>query len=152
MAKFTLKPIAELIWLSLLIVAAILFTYFTQYKFSSIPHWLLFALILSFFSFIFFLVRAKIKLFRVNFQNWAIVISGILLIVSITLLLIAFSISEKQITGNWTSYPPLSAIKETESDEKSILNPLSVLLIFIQVAVMIILLKVILKSVKQSHN
>lgn len=72
-----------------------------------ISRWLILTPLFLLVTFIIFFIRTFRNKFEMTFSNWILLLSGLLLVIALTILIKVFS----QFTfGGWTMYPPLSAL------------------------------------------
>jgi heme/copper-type cytochrome/quinol oxidase subunit 1 len=156
--KNRLRPIlTEALWLIIsaflsIILAKFLFGW-TDFKGSiDIPlhdtylvfsSWFVLLPLFSFMTFNIYFFKEKYKSFNRAIPNWIIIVSGLALMISLTLIIKTISDFAGFITGGWTSYPPLSALPNQEQHVvKEITLPtlISNFLILIQLIIVSMLL------------
>jgi len=122
--------LTELIWLTVslgltILLAAFLFGWAflkgdldihlhdTYFVFSS---WLILTPLFLLVTFVLYFIKEKRKSFSRTLPNWLTIISGLTLVLTLTLLIKQFSEFANVLTGGWTIYPPLSALKDPEPE------------------------------------
>lgn len=94
-------------------------------------------------TFLLYFFKEKYKSFRRILPNWIIIVSGLALMILLTLIIKTISDFTVDITGGWTAYPPLSALPQQEpqvSTENSLPTLIFYSLILIQSIIIIMLL------------
>src|SRR5690349_9257365 len=121
MQKLTRQILKEALWLTLSLVLSVLLSLFLFGKtflsgdldlhihdtYFVIPSWLILTPLFLFVAFIFYFIRTFKNKFNTKLPNWVLVISGIILLISLTILIKTFP--QFSIRG-WSVYPPLSAL------------------------------------------
>ena len=154
-----IKPfLTELFWLTIcfwltVLLAAFLFgwdflnedldihLHDTYFVFST---WSILTPFFLFVTFVLYVVKEKRKSFSRTFPNWLIIISGLTLVFSVTLLIKKFSQFANMLTGGWTAYPPLSALKDPEPQltENTLAKFIANFLTIVQFFILLLLLYV----------
>ena len=78
------------------------------------PPWLILTPLCSLLTFIAYLTRETQKSFSRIIPNWLIFVSGVILVLTMTLLIRNLAQSTIEIGKGWVIYPPLSALKNSE--------------------------------------
>jgi len=126
-----IKPyLTELIWLTVslaltMLLAAFLFGWTflkgdldihlqdTYFVFSS---WLILTPLFLLVTFVLYFIKERRKSFSRTLPNWLTIISGLTLVLTLTLLIKQLSEFASVLTGGWTAYPPLSTLKDPEPE------------------------------------
>jgi heme/copper-type cytochrome/quinol oxidase subunit 1 len=121
MNKISRQIFEELLWLTAslglkILLASFLFGWSYQKSiidlhlhdtYYVISSWLIITPLFFFVTFIVFFIKELRKSFGHKLSNWITIISGLTLVILLTILIQTFS---QFLIGGWTSYPPLSAL------------------------------------------
>lgn len=168
MQKISSQLLLEFLWLTLsLVLTTFLALFFFGQSFLNgdldlhlhdtyfvISKWLVLTPLLLTVTFLLYLIKTRFKKLKTIFSYWVIVISGLTLIVSLTIII---KIVSQFATGGWTLYPPLSAlgpdkISELKPDPLSTLIANSLTIVQFVVLVITLVISYRLGTRRQTQN
>jgi hypothetical protein len=135
MQKLSRQILTEVLWLTLSLVLTVLLSLFLfgssflasdldlhlHDTYFIISKWFILTPLFLIVSFIIYFIRTFKQKFSKTLSNWILLISGLTLLISLTILIKIFS---QYFIGGWTLYPPLSALGPDKIPEMTE-NPLT---------------------------